>query len=37
MGNFYGIKIINNMITIEAVPKLWRKAVEKWLAENAAP
>lgn len=43
MGRFYGIKIKNGEINdatgealkIEDVPKLWRKATEKWLAENA--
>lgn len=34
MGRFYGIKIKNGDITIDAVPKLWRVATEKWLAEN---
>lgn len=34
MGRFYGIKIKNGDITIDAVPKLWRAATEKWLAEN---
>lgn len=34
MGKFYGQKVKAKVITIEDVPKLWRKAVEKWLAEN---
>ncbi len=34
MGRFYGIKILNGYMTIEDVPKLWRAATEKWLAEN---
>lgn len=34
MGKFYGIKIVNEELTIEEVPKLWREAVEKWLEEN---
>lgn len=43
MGRFYGIKIKNGEINdatgeawkLEDVPKLWRKATEKWLAANA--
>lgn len=35
MGRFYGIKIKNGDITINDVPKLWRKATEKWLQENS--
>ena len=43
MGRFYGLKMKNSEInpntgaawTIEDVPKLWRKATEKWLADNA--
>ncbi len=35
MGRFYGIKILKGDITIEKVPKLWRAATEKWLAENS--
>lgn len=35
MGRFYGIKILKGDITIEEVPKLWRTATEKWLAENS--
>lgn len=34
MGKFYGIKILNGGITIDDVPKLWRKAVENWLTED---
>lgn len=34
MGKFYGLKILSGELTIEDVPKLWRKAVEKWLGEN---
>ena len=43
MGRFYGTKIKNGEInpatgaawTLNDVPKLWRKATEKWLNENA--
>lgn len=42
MGAFYGTKIKNEEInpntgeawTIADVPKFWRKATEKWLADN---
>lgn len=36
MGRFYGKKILasNGTYTIDDVPKLWRNATEKWLAEN---
>jgi hypothetical protein len=34
MGKFYGLKIKNGDITVENVPKLWRKAVDQWLSEN---
>lgn len=34
MGRFYGIKIKNGDITIDDVPKLWRTATERWLAES---
>ena len=43
MAKFYGTKIRNQEInpktgeawTLNDVPKLWRKATEKWLNENA--
>lgn len=43
MGRFYGVKIKTGDINdatgeawkLEDVPKLWRKATEKWLAANA--
>lgn len=43
MGRFYGTKIKNGEInsrtgepwTLDDVPKLWRKATEKWLNENS--
>ena len=35
MGRFYGIKILNGNMTIDEVPKLFRKATEKWLEENS--
>ncbi len=42
MGAFYGTKIKSGEINpktgeawkIEDVPKLWKKATEKWLVEN---
>ncbi len=34
MGKFFGLKIKNGDITVENVPKLWRKAVDQWLSEN---
>ena len=42
MGKFYGMKIKNGEINpktgeawvIADVPRLWRKATEKWLEEN---
>lgn len=34
MGRFYGVKIKNGDITIESVPKFWRKAVEEWLESD---
>ena len=43
MGRFYGLKIRNQEInpntgavwTVDDVPKLWRNASIKWLADNA--
>lgn len=43
MGKFYGTKIKNGEInlktgkpwTLDDVPRLWKKATEKWLNENA--
>ena len=34
MARFYGTKIRNSEMTIDEVPKLWKKATEKWLKEN---
>lgn len=34
MARFYGTKIKNEEMTIDEVPKLWKKATEKWLKEN---
>ena len=34
MGRFYGEKIKEGLITIDDVPKLWKKSTEKWLNEN---
>lgn len=36
MGRFYGIKILNGCITIDDVPKLWRKAAESWLTDDVS-
>ena len=43
MGKFYGVKILHGEInpktgkpwTLDDVPRLWKKATEKWLNENA--
>ena len=35
MGGFYGEKILAGLITMEDVPKYWRKKVQTWLDENA--
>ena len=43
MGRFYGVKIKNGEInsktgkpwTLDDVPRLWKKATEKWLNENS--
>lgn len=34
MGDFYGTQIRAGEITLEDVPKFWRKKTEKWLKEN---
>lgn len=34
MARFYGIKILNRGITIEDVPKLWKKATQQWIDAN---
>ena len=34
MARFYGIKIKNNEMTLEEVPKLWRAGTERWLQIN---
>lgn len=34
MGRFYGNQILNNDITIDNVPKLWKAATERWLLNN---
>lgn len=34
MGKFYGLKIKNNEMMLEDVPKLWRAVTEKWLRDN---
>ena len=35
MGRFYGTQILNGEMTIDEVPKFWRKSTEKWLEENS--
>lgn len=35
MGRFYGTKIKAGDMTINDVPKLFKKTTEKWLKENA--
>ena len=34
MGRFYGEKILAGLITMDDVPKYWRKKVQDWLDEN---
>lgn len=34
MGRFYGIKILNKEISIEDVPRLWKKVTQDWLSKN---
>ena len=34
MGRYYGLKIRSGEMTLEQVPKLWKKVTEKWLKEN---
>lgn len=34
MGRFYGVKILNGDITIDEVPRLWKKAAQQWLDKN---
>lgn len=34
MGRFYGLKVLNEEMTLEEVPKLWKKATQQWLNEN---
>ena len=34
MGRFYGEKILDEEMTIDEVPKLWKKSTEKWLKDN---
>ena len=34
MGRFYGEKILDGEMTIDEVPKLWKKSTEKWLKDN---
>lgn len=34
MGEFYGKRIRNNIMTIEQVPTYWLAKTQKWLDEN---
>ena len=34
MGAFYGLRIRDGIMTLEAVPAFWRAKVDKWLADN---
>lgn len=34
MGRFYGIKIFNREMTIDDVPKLWKRATQQWMDKN---
>lgn len=34
MGKYYGLKIQQKEMALEDVPKLWKNATEKWLAEK---
>lgn len=34
MGRFYGLKILNGEISIEDVPRLWKKTTQDWLNKN---
>ena len=34
MGKFYGLKILNGIMTIDNVPKLWKSTTKNWLTEN---
>lgn len=34
MARFYGMRIKSGEMTLEEVPKLWRKKTEKWLQDN---
>lgn len=34
MGRFYGLKIKGGEMTIEQVPKLWKRVTQEWLDKN---
>ena len=34
MGEFYGKRIRNSIMTIEQVPNFWLAKTQKWLEEN---
>lgn len=34
MARFYGLRVRTGVMTLEEVPKLWRKKTELWLEQN---
>lgn len=34
MGRFYGVRILSGDLTIDDVPRLWRKTTQDWLNKN---
>lgn len=34
MGRFYGLKIKGREMTIEQVPKFWKRVTQEWLDKN---
>ncbi len=34
MGRFYGTMILNGVITMDNVPRLWKKVTQEWLDKN---
>lgn len=34
MGRFYGLKIKGGEITIDDVPRLWKRVTREWLDKN---
>lgn len=35
MGAFYGLRILEERITLDQVPKLWKKMTSDWLDKNS--